>query len=241
MNVSISVITASYNRKHFIDNCIKSVQNCIILDVPLTIEHIIVDDASSDGTADHIEQSYPHVKLIRLPQNSGPSAARNIGCQSAQGEYIFILDSDDVLLQTSLLRLYTSVVTQDTYIWAYGDFLKVNSDLSYQIGEDYYGFQFTSIDSMLSSIFSGQHFMQHSALFPKSLFQNVGGYDPDIRMAEDLDLFIRFIKSGKLPLYVPVTTHLHRTHDNNLSKEVTSIKHMQDLVLLAEKHQYPLT
>jgi GT2 family glycosyltransferase len=58
------------------------------------IEVIVVDNGSTDGTVEAIGKEYPSLNLIVLEKNLGASAGRNVGIKSAQGEFIFLLDSD---------------------------------------------------------------------------------------------------------------------------------------------------
>lgn len=90
-NPQVSVIIPTYNRRHCIGQAIDSVLHQTYGDYEL----IVVDDASSDGTADWIAANYGQIQLVRLPQNRGASAARNQAIAIAKGEYVAFLDSDD--------------------------------------------------------------------------------------------------------------------------------------------------
>jgi glycosyltransferase involved in cell wall biosynthesis len=87
----VSVIIPTYNRRQYIQNAIDSVLNQTYRDR----EIIVIDDASTDGTADWIAQTYPDIHLIRLSQNCGAAGARNQGLSNATGEFVAFLDSDD--------------------------------------------------------------------------------------------------------------------------------------------------
>lgn len=86
----VSVIVPTYNRRETIQAAIASVQRQTFTDWEL----IVVDDGSTDGTADLIEGSDPRLVLIRQ-KNQGVNAARNTGMLRARGRYIAFLDSDD--------------------------------------------------------------------------------------------------------------------------------------------------
>ncbi len=69
------------------------------------IEVVVVDDGSTDGTADYIadiSRNFPTVRYERCPENLGRAAARNIGLEIARGEYLCFLDSDDYLLASAM-------------------------------------------------------------------------------------------------------------------------------------------
>jgi len=89
----VSVIVPTYNRRETIRAAIASVQRQTFQDWEL----VVVDDGSTDGTADLIEGSDPRLVLIRQ-KNQGVNAARNAAMLRARGQYLAFLDSDDELL-----------------------------------------------------------------------------------------------------------------------------------------------
>lgn len=96
---SVSVVMATHNRAHFLTESIRSALRQKLEPV----EVLVVDDASTDNTAEIVHQlrkSDSRIRLIHQPFNTGPSAARNTALQHAKGEFIAILDSDDVCLPT---------------------------------------------------------------------------------------------------------------------------------------------
>ena len=97
--MNISVVIPTYNRKHTLPRAIASVLNQTLQPT----EIIMVDDGSTDGTADWIQETYPRINPIRQ-SNKGVSAARNIGIKSAKCDWIALLDSDDEWLPDKLER-----------------------------------------------------------------------------------------------------------------------------------------
>lgn len=88
--MKVAAIIPTFNRRHCISRAIDSVlQQSSPVD-----EIIVVDDGSTDDTADFIEQTYPDVQLLRQA-NQGVSAARNHGVKHTNCEWIALLDSDD--------------------------------------------------------------------------------------------------------------------------------------------------
>lgn len=99
----ISVITPAYNAEKFIDSTIESVLSQTYLDW----EMIVVDDCSSDATAEIVREyalKDKRIKLIQLEVNSGPAVTRNTAIQNARGRYLAFLDSDDQWLPEKLER-----------------------------------------------------------------------------------------------------------------------------------------
>lgn len=86
----VSIIVTTYNSEHFIENCLNSLLNQSLSN----IEIIVIDDASTDQTA-NIVSTYPEIKLVKLQENKGTYFARNIGVIHATGDFITFQDSDD--------------------------------------------------------------------------------------------------------------------------------------------------
>lgn len=98
----VSVIIASYNVAPYIQRAVESA----LVQQGVTLEVIVVDDCSSDGTPDIVAAiTDRRVKLIQLKENSGPSGARNAAIKAASGQWIAILDGDDAYEQGRLQRM----------------------------------------------------------------------------------------------------------------------------------------
>ena len=103
--ISISVIVPVYNGEPFLKKCIDGL---LKQDFSQNFEIIIVDDASTDNSLKLIKSyNLSNLKLLSLPVNSGPSAARNLGLKNAVGEYLFFIDVDDTMELNALKTLYS--------------------------------------------------------------------------------------------------------------------------------------
>ena len=100
-NPLVSIIIVTWNRK---DDVLESVRSVYVQDYP-EFEVIVVDNASTDGTAEALREAYPQVRVIELGQNVGASGGRNYGIEVAGGEIIFTLDSDASLQKDTLERV----------------------------------------------------------------------------------------------------------------------------------------
>lgn len=217
----VAVITPCFNSASFLADCMQSVRLSHTYG-KFDIEHIIVNDASTDTTKEVLLTSnYPNVKTYHLDTNHGPSYARNFAIGKTEADYIFCLDGDDVLFQNSLFALYTTA-TKTNSDWVYGDMIRSDENLQYQIGNDYNGWDFQTPNEVLLSLFTNKHFFQHNCLFSKSLFEKVGGYTETIRMGEDFDLYTRMLLAGSMPQYQPGPLYIHRFHKHNTSKAYTA-------------------
>jgi glycosyltransferase involved in cell wall biosynthesis len=90
-NVDISVVLATYNRRHSLPRAVASV-----LTQDVRFELIVVDDASTDGTPEYLAMlPDPRIRVIVAERNGGPSTARNRGLAAARAGIVAFLDSDD--------------------------------------------------------------------------------------------------------------------------------------------------
>lgn len=245
--MKISVITTTYNQKEFLRETIASVAHSIL--TPYTnidIEHLIYDDASTDGTAELFTtdamDTFTHITYVRGEKNSGgPSLGRNILMQQARGDYIFMIDHDDILLSRTLYNFANIAHTHPDRTWFISDFARIDTQGRYMVGEDYYAWDFLTTEDMLRAIFKGECFIQSSVFFKKSLFQETGGFDESRPIDQDLDLFIRFLLNGHIPLRCPWISHFHRFHNNNLSGQIDQKRHGALLASLRKKYTVELT
>ena len=102
-SIRVSVIVPAFNARAFISRAIDSALGQSLAE----LEVVVVDDASSDRTADFIAASYgdPRLRILRMKENGGPARARNIGIDAAHGEWIALLDADDAWHPDRLARL----------------------------------------------------------------------------------------------------------------------------------------
>ena len=180
------------------------------------IEIIAVDDGSSDGTVEILECYGDAIKVLAQP-NAGVSAARNKGFASASGDVIVLLDSDDVLLPScvsSRLKLLNAedniglVTGAMRYIDENGDFIPDAVDMkpSYVNGVSY-------VDAMRR--FPGP---PSGWAIPKSVLEQVGGFDVGLKSAEDHDLCLRILAKYKCACD-PSVQVLYRHVRGSLSKD----------------------
>ncbi|KOV96188.1 glycosyltransferase family 2 protein [Streptomyces sp. NRRL B-3648] len=104
---TVSVVIAAYNAMPYLTQCITSVADQSIGRERLEV--IVVDDGSTDGTADELERLkgvYPEMlRVFRQANSGGPSAPRNLGLDHATGTFVFFLDADDRLGPEALERM----------------------------------------------------------------------------------------------------------------------------------------
>src|SRR3990167_1903115 len=142
--MKISIVTATYNRKEFLQDAIESVQKSILDPLQgVSFEHIIYDDGSYDGTHTMFpNEEWKNICYYRAERNEGVASAKVAAVAKATGDYVYILDSDDVIVGRALYNFASEAIKNPSIAWFVSDFLRVNDHLQYLIGEDYYGWNF---------------------------------------------------------------------------------------------------
>lgn len=107
----VSIVIPTYNRREDVLECLLSLKR---QDYP-NYEIIVVDNASTDGTAEAIKQRFPDMKLVKSQKNLGVTGGRNLGAKHANGDYVLFLDHDTVVDGRMLFEL-TSVMHNDSSI-----------------------------------------------------------------------------------------------------------------------------
>jgi len=103
LNSLVSIVIPTHNRREKIIRLIDSIKRC---KYPQSkIEIIIVDDASTDNTLEAVQKLFSDIKVLRNNVELFPSACRNLGIMSSRGNYIFLIDDDNVLDRTAISEL----------------------------------------------------------------------------------------------------------------------------------------
>ena len=187
--MEISLIIPTYNRC----SLLKRALNSVFEQSRKPDEVIVVDDGSTDNTAEMLIDEFPQVSIIRQ-SNKGVSAARNAGIQQAQGDWITLLDSDDTWqaekLATQLRALQQSPGTKVCHteeIWIRNG-VRVNAMHKHKKAGGWIFKQCLPLCAMSPS----------SIMIHRSVFDDVGLFDESLPACEDYDLWLRI--SAKYPV-----------------------------------------
>ena len=100
--IDLSVVIVNYNTRQLLDDCLASLAEATIS--PHSIETIVVDNASHDGSQAMVREQYPDVILVENGENVGFSTANNIGVGRANGRFILFLNSDTRVDEMALIE-----------------------------------------------------------------------------------------------------------------------------------------
>lgn len=204
----VSIITSTFNRADtFLPGCIESVRQ----QTYKNIEHIIVNDCSTDDTEQlvkkYLSKGYS-IKYYKTDVNSGADTVpKNLGITKATGEYILHLD-DDVRLRPNAIKLLVDEISKG-YDVVYGDmWIKPNEEPG--IARDF-DLQFLSLRNYIDT---------SAALIRKKALKYIGGWDTSLPKFVDWNLFVRLAKAGFKFKRVKEFTFDYYLHENTKSQKV---------------------
>ena len=131
MPVKVSVVVAVYNPGRHIDGLIRSLDAQSL--PPHELEVIFVDDGSTDGTLERLEQvttTRPHFQVTSIPNSGWPGRPRNVGTALAAGDYVFYADNDDEIFPEALERMHAMALENASDI-VYGKVVRTGRDTPY--------------------------------------------------------------------------------------------------------------
>ena len=115
--VNVSVIVPVFDPGERIDRCIESLLG---QSMPAgEYEVVFVDDGSTDGTGERLAAlaaEHPHVTTVRIPNSGWPGRPRNVGIDTARGEFVYFVDHDDWIGPEALERLYATAIADEADI-----------------------------------------------------------------------------------------------------------------------------
>lgn len=224
----VSVIIPTYNRLEWIGECLDSV----LAQTYPKIEIIVIDDGSSDGTAQWIrgQEKYSRV-IVREQKNSGASNARNNAIKIARGELVVFIDSDDLLLPRHVetaVEKFAEIpdlglfCCDSTMIDSEGNVLFDGKTWHQNLSEMKNlevktGFRSLEDVFMFSNCFPG-------FTLKREVFDRLGGFIQEIFPGDDYDLALRVAGSEYKVFYLHESLCLRREHDGQCSGIQNSVK-----------------
>lgn len=231
MGKKITVIVPVYNTKKFLTRCV----NSILKQSYENLEVIIIDDGSTDGSAqvcDELSKSDKRVRVIHQ-KNKGIATTRNIGIENATGYYISFVDSDDYLEKDLYKNLIENNESESNILIFDYEICDVNGKLVHNpllANENNLEKrrQFYSNEKLLHLIWNEKLFCYlWSMLIPKKLFENVRF--PDGRLYEDEAVFYKIFMVSDGAEYIPYKGYHYVQHNSSITKTLRN-KDMWDRV-----------
>ena len=235
----VSIILVNYNHKLLFEQALKSV----VSQTYNNKEIIVVDDGSEKDIANFVIERTKEfgVKCVVLDKNYGLSHARNEGIIASDGEWILLVDSDDVLPNWSVKKLIGQI---DDNTWMLsGLLLSVPQDFCSE----------NNLFMILRSSFLSNLLMQNfkrvldfigittrkpwktfgntSTLYNRRVFKKFGLYDEDLTWAEDTEFKRRIMTIGNIkPKRCFIVTYLYRMHPKQMTKAKVKSENVDRLI-----------
>lgn len=230
----ISVVMANYESGAKLEPAIGSVLGQTIGD----IEVLVCDDASGDDSRDRIAAIAardPRVRLVPAETNGGPARARNRGLEIARGEWIAIVDADDIIHPERFERLLAAAghfkadIVADDLLHFYEDgsptslLLAPGQDTPFSV----------SANDWLRAGLDGSPALGYLKPMIRARVLGNTRYDTTLRIGEDFDLVLRLLLAGAMMVVVPEPFYLYRRHKASISHRLS----VSDMEGMLESHE----
>jgi len=227
-NILVSIIIPVYNGEKYISDTIQSV----IDQTYKNWELIIVDDGSTDNTAEIVKQfNDSRISYIKK-NNTGVSDTRNVGAMISKGEILSFLDADDIWLPENLEKKIEKLINEPKYV------LVTSTMYIWDERHDYKTCETTKIN-FLDDCEKFRKLMAitipTSAIMHKEYFFVVGMFDTNISTSADFDLAIRLRELGEFG-YLDEPLVLYRSHPSQMHNNIALYKH--DMIYILKKYKY---
>ena len=251
----ITIIVVSYETCEMTIACIRSV---IAQAVMARYELIVVDNASTDGSAAAIRAAFPEVRLIALDENIGFARANNLAARHARGQRLLLLNPDTIILDHAIDRLHAFAEARpECGIWG-GRTVFADGTLNpascwsratlwsifcLAVGltrlrgsrlfnpEGYGGWRRDTVRAV--DIVTGCFF-----LIDRALWERCGGFDPLFFMyGEEADLCLRARRFGARPAITPAATIIHHGGASDPDRAEQWVKVLAGRVSLMRRHE----
>ena len=249
----LSVVIVNTNTREWLEGCLKSLEKQDIFD---RIEVVVVDNASSDGSAAMVRRDFPACKLVQLGATVGFGQANNAGALHARAPLLLLLNQDTVVRKGSLREFVELLDEHPRCGLAGGLVYDGDGDLERSTGS-FPSLRNMALDRLLHYLppargllgrYSERHWTGYGAArrvdwvtgaylwIRRELFEKLGGFDENIYLyCEDVDLAYRALQTGAECWFFPRAPIVHY---RNKAPVPRGRKEMQreSLLYFADKH-----
>jgi hypothetical protein len=207
----VSVIIPTYNRRQLVAEAVESV----LAQTYRPLEVIVIDDGSTDGTEEALRRFGDQIRHL-TQANAGVAAARNLGIGAATGDYIALLDADDLWAPTKIAKQVEVLERSPKAGVVYCGVWSVNV----QTGEQFKSRCDPTVrGDIRRKLLLRNRVTTSSLLIRRACFETVGRFDQTLRGSEDRDLWIRISRHFHYEC-VPEPLVTYRIFGDNLSAKI---------------------
>lgn len=193
--MNVSIITAVFNNKTYIEECIKSVLN----QTYQNIEYIIIDGGSTDGTLEIIKKYKNKISKLISEPDEGIYDALNKGIRIATGDVIGFLHTGDFYTYDGVIKTVVSQMINNNVDSCYGDLLYVDKNKPGKI------IRYWKSNPYREGLFQNGWMPPHPTFFvKKEVYEKYGSFNIQFKISADYELMLRFLERYKIStLYIP--------------------------------------
>lgn len=210
----VSVIVPAYYASKYLGETLDSLATQRFADW----EVVIVEDGSDDGTraivTEFARQVTQPVHYLSHPENRGLSAARNSAIQLAKGQWLALLDADDLWMPEHLELCLRTGEAQNAGLVVSGSVL-FDSDTGEDLGYREPGPG--DLDGLPATLFRETFFQPSASVLNRDAFGPLGFFDSDVRVCEDIELWLRACRAGIRFVATGRRTCRYRKHGSGIT------------------------
>lgn len=210
---AVSVIVPNHNGKQFLHDCFSSLAST---NYPKSkMETIMVDNGSSDGSVEYVEQNFPWVRVISFKENLGFGRGSNEGASAARNEYLAFLNNDTVVERNWLIELIEQlskdcrIVSSKTVFLRHPDIVEYSGGWLLPNGRGI-STRFRRKDNFEAETYETGYPCAAAMVIEKKLFRTLCGFDGDyVASLDDTDLGWRAWLTGHRVLFCALSKVCH--------------------------------
>jgi len=230
----VSAIVPCFNRGQFIGQTIES----ILAQTYPNIEIVVIDDGCTDGSREILETFAARgvLKVLEHPgrENRGQSAGINLGLANTTGDYVGILDSDDLWLPEKVDEQVIFLETHPEIGLVYGNGEAIDSKGRHLYAIYRQGHHESNHPERV--LLDCYFFVPTNSLVRRTVFNKTGGFDESLRASQDHDMAIRIAEAAKLA-YVDRKWFRYRRHDASISRNNANLRWVNGFTILEKASQ----
>ncbi len=228
MNGLVSIVTTLYNYSRYIGDLAESVVNQTYEDW----EWIIVDDASTDNPMSVLAKytENDRIRVIHHDKNYGYSKAKNTGIKASKGDYIVMIDADDMLTEKSVEIRKALLDENPDKIWCHGEALIADERIEYKKGvstkkkfgegsrnwKRRFRKELTDDGWDLTKTYHHRLIHAQTVMVRPELHKIYGLYDEKLRFSSDNEMWRRIIIFGEIPAHTEEFVCIYRVHPKRM-------------------------
>jgi len=230
-----SIVITCHNQAQFIAEAVLSALRQTFSDK----EVVVVDDASTDGSAETLDRFASDIRLMKLRENVGAARARNVGAENSTGDYLVFLDGDDLLLPWAL-EVYARVVSADPVPVIISSLLWFDGPTP-QLGAHEFPaeIKFVRYETILAK--DRPHRPSASAIVVhRQGFRDVHGWTNHMFPMEDFDILLKVSSLGRAVQILSPPATSYRVHANNsIHNVIPFLRELHGMIRKIKQREYP--